>query len=428
MLFNTTGSTVDLTFKGGSGDDTLTLGTDFDADDNISGGAGTDTLIIGAAALTAATNAMVKELNTITDVEQVMSNTAAGDGIAIDFSKLTTISSAGAVANTPGANAANAAGDTALTITGATNADTILVGGNIVGGTSATAGNAAGGDAISVATASNTGSDTINILFTAASNVTGGLGQDDNGGNNDAGGDGLAADTIENINITTASATADVTFREGGSADQGTATTSAGEDVRVGANGTITISGAGDVDLGTVVSAAGTSADDLTINGAGMTGVLTVTTGAGNDTITGGSKADSITAGTGTNTITSGGGSDTMVFADGASTSTAMTTITDFTAGAGGDILNFAAGTAVTYEALTGANATAIAADTTLAAALTQAASQLAANEATAFSFGGSTYLLFEDGTNAGAYNAAADVVVLLTGVDTADLHTDNVI
>ena len=64
VLFNTTGSTVDLTFKGGSGDDTLTLGTDFDADDNISGGAGTDTLIIGAAALTAATNAMVKELNT----------------------------------------------------------------------------------------------------------------------------------------------------------------------------------------------------------------------------------------------------------------------------------------------------------------------------------------------------------------------------
>ena len=50
-----------------------------------------------------------------------------------------------------------------------------MVGGNIVGGTSATAGNSAGGDAISVATASNTGSDTINILFTAASNVTGGL-------------------------------------------------------------------------------------------------------------------------------------------------------------------------------------------------------------------------------------------------------------
>ena len=200
-------------------------------------------------------------------------------------------------------------------------ADTILVGGNIVGGTSATAGNAAGGDAIGVATASNTGADTINILFTAASNVTGGLGQDDNGGNNDAGGDGLAADTIENINITTASATADVTFREGGSADQGTATTSAGEDVRVGANGTITISGAGDVDLGTVVSAAGTSADDLTINGAGMTGVLTVTIGAGNDTITGGSKADSITAGTGTNTLTTGGGSDyDVIFADGAST------------------------------------------------------------------------------------------------------------
>ena len=45
-----------------------------------------------------------------------------------------------------------------------------------------------------------------------------------------------------------------------------------------------------------------------------------------------------------------------------------MTTVTDFTAGAGGD-KDFA-GT-ITYEALTGANATAIAADTTLAAALT---------------------------------------------------------
>ena len=103
-----------------------------------------------------------------------------------------------------------------------------------------------------------------------------------------------------------------------------------------------------------------------------------------------------------------------------------MTTVTDFTAGAGGDKLDFA-GT-ITYEALTAANATAIAADTTLAAALTQAASQLATDEATAFSFGGSTYVLFENGTNAGAYNAAADVVVLLTGVATADIHSDNII
>jgi hypothetical protein len=366
VKFNTTGSTADVTFTGGSGDDTIIIGADLDADDNISGGAGTDTLVVAAAALTAATNAAVKEINLMTDIEQVFSNTAAGDGVSIDFSLLTTVSSVGASANTPAANAANAAGDVALTITNATATDTILVGGNVVGGTSGAVGNAVGGDAISVATAINGGSDTINLLFTAASNVTGGLGQDDNGGNNDAGGDGLAADTVENINITTGSATADVVFAEGGSADQGTATTSAGESVRVGANATITLSGAGDVNLGTVVSAAGTAADDLTIDGSGMTGILTVLTGVGNDILTGGSKADSLSAGQGVDNITTGAGADTVNFVTNGTNSdsdaAAIDVIADFTAGAGGDKIaafsNSVGGTAValTYETVTAAN------------------------------------------------------------------------
>jgi len=261
-------------------------------------------------------------------------------------------------------------------------------------------------------------------LFTAASTVTGGASADTDANAGHSSGDALAADTVENVVITTASATADVAF-VAGTAD---GTDTAGQSVTVGANGTITLSGAGDVNLGTVVSAAGTSADDLTIDGSAMTGILTVTTGVGNDTIKGGSKADVLDAGTGVNTITTGAGSDTIAVADGASTTTAMTTVTDFSAGAGGDKFNFAGATAVTFEALTAANTTAIAADTTLAAAATQAHSQLAANEATAFTFGDKTYLVFEDGSNAGAYNAAEDAIVLLTDVALADLHTDNVI
>jgi hypothetical protein len=311
----------------------------------------------------------------------------------------------------------------------------VLIGGNIIGGTSGAIGDAAGGDAINASTAVNGGADVLNLLFTAASNVTGGVGQDDNGGSNDAGGDGLAADTIENINITTADKDADVVFREGGSADQGIATTSAGESVRVGANATITLSGAGDVDLGTVVSAAGSSADDLTIDGSAMTGVLTVATGAGNDVIKGGSKADSLHASTGTDTITSGGGADTINFVvngtNSDSDAAAIDVITDFTAGAGGDKIavfsDSVGGTAVslTYEVITAANQTAINADTTLTAAVTQAFTQLgAATEATAFDYGGKTYIAI--GGTSGTYATGDNIVIEMTGLDTTLLHADN--
>ena len=424
VLFNTTGGTQDLVFKGGSGDDTLNIGSGLDADDTLTFGEGTDTLILTAAALTAATNAQVKEINATTGLERVMSNTAAGDGVAIDFSKLTSVAAAGVVANAPVANGDDVDGDNAFTVTGISATDTILIGGAVTGGLALATGDANGGDAINITTASNGGSDTVNILFTAASTVTGGASADTDANAGHTSGDALAADTVENINITTASATADVAF-VAGTAD---GTDTAGQSVTVGANGTITISGAGDVNLGTVVSAAGASADDLTIDGSAMTGILTVTTGVGNDTIKGGSKADVLDAGTGVNTITTGAGSDTITVADGASTTTAMTTVTDFSAGAAGDKFNFAAGTAVTFEALTAANATAIAADTTLAAAADQAHTQLAANEATAFTFGDKTYLVFEDGTGAGGYDAAEDAIILLTGVALADLHTDNVI
>jgi hypothetical protein len=435
VKFNTTGGTQDLTFTGGSGDDTLNVGAGLDADDVLVFGAGTDTLILTAAALTAATNVQVLEINASTGLERVLSDTAAGDGVAIDFSKLTSVNAAGVVANTPAANAANGAGDVALTVTGMSATDTIVIGGNVVGGTSATAGDAAGGDAVSVATAANGGSDTINLLFTAASNVTGGLGQDDDGADDNNGGDGLAADTIENINISTSAATSDVVFAKGGAADRGIASADSSASVTVGANATITLTGAGDVNLGTVVSAAGVSADDLTIDGSGMTGVLTVLTGVGNDTITGGTKADSISAGRGTDTITTGAGSDTVNFvADGTnsdSDAAAIDVITDFTAGAGGDKIaafsDSVGGTAVTiaYEAITAANQTAIDADTTLTAAVTQAFTQLGgATEATAFSYDGKTYVAI--GATAGTYATGDNLVIELTGVSVDILHADN--
>jgi hypothetical protein len=70
VLFNTTGGTQDLVFKGGSGDDTLNIGSGLDADDTLTFGEGTDTLILTSAALTAATNAQVKEINATTGLER----------------------------------------------------------------------------------------------------------------------------------------------------------------------------------------------------------------------------------------------------------------------------------------------------------------------------------------------------------------------
>jgi len=397
---NVTGSTLDVNFTGGPGSDQLWIGGDLDTNDTINGGEGSDTVAVSDASLNSSVTAVGKGINAMTSIETVAS-TATGT-ITVDATKFSAIHQFGAGYGGAVTGGADAAG-VSFTFGGEGN-DALVVADAITGG----AATAAGQDGISAVATVNTGSDVLNLTFAnvGAKAITG-----SNGAGNGDGGDGVDASSVETINIVTASSFADVSFVGGALAGTG----ANGAAFKVGANATVNISGSGDVNTGTIV-APGTTTDDLTINGGGMSGKLTTATGAGNDVITGGSKGDDITAGTGVNSVTGGGGADVFKFADSSSSDTAITSITDFELGSGKDKLTFTT-TAGTFETLTSANATAIAADTTLAAAAAQAATQLAAHEVTVFVFGSNAYALYEEGTAAGAYNSGTDVLVKLSGI-----------
>lgn len=407
----------DVKFTGGAGDDTVKFAAaQFTTLDVIDGGAGTnDAVITGDAVFTASTDAVVKALNATTNVEVAGSSVTAADGIQVKMSVLTKQNAFTFGGVTPANNGAGVDGDVAATLTGIEDGDSFIITGNVVGGTSA-AGDASGGDAINATPLVNSGSDTLNLTFKAgaAIAVTGGASTDATANGGKLSGDGLDAATIEKINITTASAADDVTFAAGANAG----TDTAGSSVKVGANAVITITGAGDVNLGTVV-APSTDADDLTINGTDMTGVLTVTTGVGNDIIKGGSKADNITAGTGTNVITLGGGSDIFNVTKGAAVG-AHDRITDFTAGGSGDVLK---GLSASYDALTNAEQTAVTAELTLAAAVNTALTGATDSQWTAFTWGDKTYAVYD--TN-DAFDTTNAYIVELTGVTVANLSAAN--
>jgi Ca2+-binding RTX toxin-like protein len=102
------------------------------------------------------------------------------------------------------------------------------------------------------------------------------------------------------------------------------ATGAAGTDGTGGANSyglslaataTVTISGAGDLDLGEVYA---TKAGVVTIDASGLTGDLTVTTTLGADTVTGGDGDDTINGALGADTIDGGAGDDIITGGDGA--------------------------------------------------------------------------------------------------------------
>lgn len=421
----TSSNAKDVTFTGGTGDDTVVFAAaGFTVADKIAGGDGTgDAIFTGDAVFTATTDAVVKAFNSAntTGVEIAGSTVTAGDGIQIKSSVFSNINTFafGSGGLTPAANAANAAGDVAATLSGIESGDSFVILGSITGGTSA-AGDSNGGDAINATPLVNSGSDELNLIFKAgaATTITGGAGQDTSGAG-EVNGDGLDAATIEKINITTNSAQDDVTFAAG---TTGSGTVTAGASVKVGANATITITGAGDVNLGTIV-APSTDADDLTIDGSAMTGKLTVTTGAGNDIIKGGSKGDAITWGAGTNTATGNGGSDTYNVAAGNAVG-AQDKVTDFTAGSGGDKLDLIAGSDTkSYDALTSAEQTAVDAETSLANAVNTALVGATNSQWTAFTYGGKTYAVYDTDDT---FDTTNGYLVELTGVTVANLTADN--
>lgn len=161
----------------------------------------------------------------------------------------------------------------------------------------------------------------------------------------------------------------------------------------------------------------------------------------GADFIVGNAAANVITGGLGADILTGGAGADTFVYNTvDTSTAAAMDTITDFeasvdflsfdTSGDGATTNDAALAGDVANEFLngmaTGTLATAIAADTTLAAAITEflAAASFADNDVAGFVFQGDTFVVHADANNAAGNIVKLDGVVLVSLAESGALDT----
>ncbi|TXI28175.1 MAG: calcium-binding protein [Nitrosomonas oligotropha] len=322
--FNITGGTGVDSITGGAGNDTFTFiaGTGLTTD-TANGGTGTDTVTLtGTTAVTAAQFNNVSNIETITLPDMV--NTV------VTITTVNALVAAGATLTL--SNAANAgvltfngAGETdgMFNITGGTGNDTITGG----SGNDTIAGSA-GNDSIIAGLGNDTlTGDSNNDTFTlaAVSGLTSGDTIDGGSGTDTVALTGNTAftastdfDHVSNIETITL-------------ANTNTVVTITAKDALVAAGATLTLS----------TSTTG----GFTFNGAAETdGAFNITSsGACNDTITGGSDADSITCGTGTDSIAGGGNDDTITFAAG----TGLTTADTVDGGSGVDTVALTGTTAV---------------------------------------------------------------------------------
>lgn len=436
----------DVAVTGGAGADTIVFAANqFNTKDSIALGEGKDTLVLGDANLNAgATADLTKAINATTGVD-VLATTAVGTGgVQINAGLYTTINefavlgaagTAAADSITGAAGVTGTAATAGVTFSGVASDGTdtlVITEQRVTGGVGGTGNGTTGVDAaaaVKVSAKLDSGSDTVNLTIgdtTGAVILTGGAGADTGtGGSTDgANANALDARQFETVNLTVGN---DVTFDAGA----GTGVTTVA-DVLLGANAKLTITGKGNVDLGTVAAdATQAQFQNLTIDASTLEGTLTVVTGAGNDVIKAGSKAATITAGTGQDQITLGAGQDVVKFNVGDSGATVTATsisgidvITGFKAGLGGDQLDEIAG-ARAYDALTANQQTTVTNTADLKAATDAALAVTNNNEWTAFTFGGKTYAVYND-TTTGTYVATEDILVELVGVTVADLVSAN--
>lgn len=445
----------DVKVTGGAGNDTVIFAANqFNTKDQIDLGAGKNTLTLGDANLNAgATDDLTKAINAAKNV-QVLATTAVGTGgIQINADLYTTINEFSVLGVTGTAAGDSITGRDATAGTAGTKStagvtfsgvasdgtDTLVITEQrVTGGAGATDGSAGGSGAnaasaaVLISAKLDSGADAVNLTIgdtTGAVILTGGAGADASGtgGSVDAANaNALDARQFETVNLTVGN---DVTFNAGtagGVADVA--------DVLLGANAKLTITGKGDVDLGTVAAdATQVQFQNLTIDATTLDGKLTVVTGDGNDVIKAGSKGSVITAGKGLDQITLGAGQDVVNVNPGDSGATVTTTsisgidvITGFKAGLGGDQLNeLAGGNTRAYDALTANQQTTVTNAADLKAATDAALAVTNNNEWTAFTFGGKTYAAYNDTTTAG-YVAGEDIIVELVGVTVADLVSAN--
>lgn len=322
--FNITGGTGVDSITGGAGDDTFTFvaGTGLTTD-TVNGGTGTDTVTLtGTTAVTAA------QFNNVSNIEVITLPSMVNTSVAI-----TTVNAL--VASGATLTLSNAANAGVLTFNGAAETDGVF---HITGGTgndTITGGSGndtltggSGNDSITAGLGSDTltgesGSDTFTLA--AVSGLTSGDTIDGGSGTDTVALTGNTAftassdfDNVSNIEVITL-------------ANTSTAVSITTKDTLVAASATLTLSTA--------------NTGGLTFNGAAETdGAFSITSsGACNDTITGGHDADSITCGTGTDHIAGGAGDDTITFAAG----TGLTTADTVDGGSGIDTLALTGATAV---------------------------------------------------------------------------------
>lgn len=448
-------ATEDFTVNAGSGNDRFNLGAAFNASEKLAGGTGTNTLAVSTATINSTfagyvdgkTNNVANNSN-IQALEYTGTSSYVLDASLIQMSTLTSYKTTGTIVGTAGANGGANAGTVGIAVTGESNAQTYSIEGNVTGGAGGTAGAAthggAGAKGVTFAPAVDNGSNVLNLSLKGVT-VTGGAGQNGGGGgaaqNGGDAGSAIDFSNFETINITSTGATSTAvnTFTAGaaGALAAGGANGAAGSTVIASSNATFNISGANEINLGTI----NTTNTPVTVNAANLTGKLTVGSGT---------AADVFTAGSGINLITLAGGVDTVDLtrstakADVITTTAATnTTSTSFVKISGftnvltnGDKLDTAAtasiqadvsaGTATGVTNLTGSVSSGIlsfagsaASTATLAdkvTAATAAAFAGTANEVLAFEHGGNTYVFAQVGTN-DAFNAGTDQLIELTGV-----------
>jgi len=263
----------------------------------------------------------------------------------------------------------------------------------------------------------------------------------------------ITAAGVETVNITSADAVA-----TGSAAAINTMTLTAADAT------TITVAGNNGIDLSSSVAAKVTSFDASGVVGNGTadtaanlavtyasdnntaTASVSITGGAGNDVLTGGDAKDTIvggagddviTGGKGIDTLTGGAGRDTFKFAAGDAGITGAEKITDFTLGLTGDTIDLAAtgitanqtATNVTAQISGAVDVTATVKDGILTiggadAALVDSLGEFKsvfeaidtanAADSAAFVFGGNTYVISDDATN------AVQDIIQLTGITNA--------
>ena len=401
--------TGNQTVDAGAGADRVVVGasSNVTTDDSIKGGDGADTIVVSDATI----NATVKTnlAKGVSGFEKL--ETTAAALVTVDYNALSAydtvvVSAAMAAGNA----AADTAGTNSITAT-MESSDVLVVAAARTGQSGGTAGVGAvgrnGGDGIAIAPMLDAGGNAATIQFVGNADVTGGSGSAKNGaGANDGnGGDGIDAVNVETLNIVVvgtqaSTGTADTVTIANGTKGGATAGTEVdGEDVIVGTNATINVTSAllnstaakhNHLDLGTV------KGTNVTINAAAFEGNLTVTAADGNVSITGGKGADTLTGGAGTDTINGGLGNDVIDGKAGANV---------LTGGGGRDAFKIAVQTNTTFEKI---------------ADFGKATAAATASEVTAMN----DIPKFQDTTTTGKGGAEADLLDLATGTLTLTAYS----